>query len=191
MCCTWRKETCMSTDRDAPFSKEELRRTYHEEQEGQGKATPRPPRDWQSLIEEQFAKIDVDTLANKGKPLNLTPNPYLDPSDALANDLIRNAGFTLPWIDDAKQIDAALEAARRKLQHAWNETMHLRDQEICAGHQWVEGSWQLALREFRKDVEQINREIRDYNLKAPSVALHKFSIRVDEELAHMGVGEED
>ena len=79
----------------------------------------------------------------------------------------------------------------RKLQQAWEETMELRDAQICAGHQWVEGSWLASLREFRKDVEQINREIRDYNLKAPSVALHKFSIRVDEELARMGIGEEE
>ena len=61
--------------------------------------------------------------------------------------------------------------------------MGLRDAQIGAGHQSVEGSWLAALREFRKDVEKINREIRDYNLKAPSIALHKFSMRVDEELA--------
>ena len=191
MCCTWRKETCMSTDRDPPLSKEELRRTYQEDQEGQRKDKSDAKRDWHSVIEEQIAKIEIDTQTTKGKPLNLGGNPYRDPSDELAHDMLRNAGYTLPWIDDAKQIDARLEAARGKLQRAWEETMELRDAQICAGHQWVEGSWQASLREFRKDVEQINREIRDYNLKAPSVALHKFSIRVDEELAHMGVGEED
>ena len=180
----------MNNYQDPFLSKEDLRRTYQEEQESQRKDKSDSKRDWQSLIEEQIAKIEIDTQATKGKPLNLVGNPYLDPSDALANDLIRNAGFTLPWIDDAKQIDAALEAARHKLERAWNETMHLRDQEICAGHQWVEGSWQLALREFRKDVEQINREIRDYNLKAPNTSLHKFSVRVDEELARMGLNDD-
>jgi DnaJ family protein C protein 28 len=179
----------MSTDRQPPSSKEALRRTYREEQEGRDKASP--PRDWQSRIEEEIAKIDIDALAGKGKPLDLSSNPYLDPSDALAQDLLKNAGFTLPWIDDAKHIDAALEAARRKLERARDEYLDLRDAQICSGHDWVEGSWQASLREFRKDVEQINREIRDYNLKAPSVALHKFSVRVDEELARLGVDDSE
>jgi hypothetical protein len=186
-----KEETVMSTDRETPSSKEELRRTYQEEQEGQRKDKSDSKRDWHSVIEEQIAKIEIDTQATKGKPLNLGGNPYRDPSDELAHDMLKNAGYTLPWIDDAKQIDARLEAARRKLQRAWEETMELRDAQICAGHQWVEGSWLASLREFRKHVEQINREIRDYNLKAPNVALHKFSIRVDEELARMGVGEEE
>ena len=47
-----------------------------------------------------------------------------------------------------------------------------------------------ARREFRQTVENINRQIRDYNLKAPNVAVHKFVIRVDEELARLGVAED-
>ena len=177
----------MTTHRETPTYKEELRRAYHEEQQGQGKDKPAPPKDWQSVIEEQIAKIDVDALPGKGKPLNLTGNPYVDPSDALAQDLLKNAGFTLPWIDDARHIDAAIETARRKLAHARDEYLELRDAQICAGHDWVEGSWQASLREFRADVERINREIRDYNLKAPNLAVHKFTVRVDEELARLGV----
>lgn len=175
----------MSTDREILPSSEELRRSYREEQEGQGKDQSIPPRDWQSVIEEQIAKIDVNTLAGKGKPLNLTVNPYLDPSDALAQDLLKNAGFSLPWIDDARQIDAHLESARRKLARAWEEALARHDAPIRSKRQRDEDGWQAALREFRKDVEQINREIRDYNLKAPNVSLHKFSLRVDEELAGM------
>ena len=61
----------MSTDREPPLSKEELRRTYQEEQEGQRKEKSDSKRDWQSVIEEQIAKIEIDTQATKGKPLNL------------------------------------------------------------------------------------------------------------------------
>lgn len=176
-----------STPRPLP-SKEEAQRVY---EAGQSSApTPETQRrDWQSLIDEQIAKLDLDNLPNKGQPLDLSTNPYVDPSEESAQRLIKNAGFTLPWIDDARQIDADLEAALQKLRRARDEYFEMRDAQICAGHQWIEGAWEAALREFRQDVEHINRQIRDYNLKAPVASVHKFSVRVDEELVRLGVSE--
>ena len=147
------------------------------------------PLDWQAIIDEQAAQIDINTLPGKGKPLNLNRNPYADEADELANSLLKNAGFTLPWIEDSRKIDAELAAARAKLVRARDEYHEMRDAQICAGQQWVEGSWQAALREFRQAVENINRQIRDFNLKAPNVNVHKFVIRVDEELARLGVSD--
>lgn len=168
-------------------AREDARRKYAEQQEA---SKPKEPRDWQAIIDEQAALIDIDKLPGKGKPLNLNRNPYADESEELANSLLRNAGFTLPWIEDGRKIDAELAAARAKLARARDEYSEMRDSQICAGHQWVEGSWQAAQREFRQVVERLNREIRDYNLKAPNMAVHKFAIRVDEELARLGVAED-
>ena len=172
-------------DRNAR-AREEARRKYAEQQEPPKK---KEPRDWQAIIDEQAAQIDINTLPGKGKPLNLNRNPYADEADELANSLLKNAGFTLPWIEDSRKIDAELAAARAKLVRARDEYHEMRDAQICAGHQWVEGSWQAALREFRQAVENINRQIRDFNLKAPNVNVHKFVIRVDEELARLGVSD--
>ena len=177
----------MSEDDRISRAREDARRSYVEQQEP---SKPKEPRDWQAIIDEQAALIDINTLPGKGKPLNLNRNPYADEADELANSLLKNAGFTLPWIEDSRKIDAELAAARSKLTRARDEYHEMRDAQICAGHQWVEGSWQAALREFRQTVENINRQIRDYNLKAPNVAVHKFVIRVDEELARLGVAEE-
>ena len=167
-------------------AREDARRKYAESQEPPKK---KEPRDWQAIIDEQAAQIDINTLPGKGKPLNLNRNPYADEADELANSLLKNAGFTLPWIEDSRKIDAELAAARAKLVRARDEYHEMRDAQICAGHQWVEGSWQAALREFRQAVENINRQIRDFNLKAPNVNVHKFVIRVDEELARLGVSD--
>lgn len=167
--------------------RDDARRAYEQQQEP---AKPAEPRDWQAIIDEQAALIDIDKLPGKGKPLNLARNPYADEADEMAHSLIKNAGFTLPWIEDGRRIDDQLAAARARLARARDETFQLRDAQICAGHQWVEGSWQAALREFRQSVENLNRQIRDYNLKAPNVNLHKFPIRVDEELARLGVSDE-
>lgn len=167
-------------------AREDARRKYAESQEPPKK---KEPLDWQAIIDEQAAQIDINTLPGKGKPLNLNRNPYADEADELANSLLKNAGFTLPWIEDSRKIDAELAAARAKLVRARDEYHEMRDAQICAGHQWVEGSWQAALREFRQAVENINRQIRDFNLKAPNVNVHKFVIRVDEELARLGVSD--
>ena len=169
-------------------SKEQAQRAYEAAQDNPAGSTTRR-RDWQSLIDEQIAKLDLDNLPNKGQPLDLSTNPYVDPSEEPAQRLLKNAGFTLPWIDEARQIDADLDAARQKLRSSHVEYLEMRDAQICAGHQWIEGAWEAALRVFRQDVERINKQIRDYNLKAPVASVHKFSVRVDEELARLGVGE--
>lgn len=176
----------MSTD-EKPTTKDELRRKYQEEQAGQSQSNA--PRDWHSLIEEQIAKIDLNSLSNKGKPLDLSRNPYAREEDELANNLIRNAGFTLPWIEDGKKIDADLRAARSNLERAWHSYGEHRKPTPTAERQPLEAAWQLALAEFRQQIERINRDIRDYNLKAPSLSLHKFSVRVADELARLGVDE--
>jgi len=126
-------------------AREDARRKYAESQEPPKK---KEPRDWQAIIDEQAAQIDINTLPGKGKPLNLNRNPYADEADELANSLLKNAGFTLPWIEDSRKIDAELAAARAKLVRARDEYHEMRDAQICAGQQWVEGSWQAALREF-------------------------------------------
>lgn len=178
----------MPENSEKPTAKDELRRQYQEEQAAKSKAAE--PRDWQSLIEEQIAKIDWSTVEGKGKPLNLERNPYLDESDELTHGLLRNAGFTLPWIEDGKQIDADVDAARARLARAHASYLEARDAEICAGHQWIEGAWLAAVRDFREQAMRINRAIRDFNLKVPSPHLHKFALRIDEELAPYGVDDD-
>jgi hypothetical protein len=174
----------MDQDQAQSERREQARRRYAE---GQEPSYSGEKRDWQAIIDEQAAQIDVDRLPGKGKPLNLARNPYVDEADEMANSLIKNAGFTLPWIEEGQRIDAGLAAARVRLAGARAEFESLRDAEICVGHQWVEGAWQAALREFRQAVEDLNRQIRDYNLKAPHASVHKHSVRLDEELARIGV----
>jgi hypothetical protein len=178
----------MPENDDIATTKDQVRRRY--QQERAGEQPTEQARDWQSLIEEQIAKIDWSTVGGKGQPLNLERNPYADQADELAHGLLKNAGYTLPWIEDSRKIDADVTAARTQLARAHDSYMQARDAEICAGHQWIEGAWLAAVREFREKAAHINQEIRDFNLKAPSVHLHKFALRSEEELAPYGVDEE-
>ncbi|MER2600221.1 MAG: DnaJ family domain-containing protein [Caldilineales bacterium] len=161
--------------------KEAARRHYHQDD-----APPRLPTDWQSLIEEQIARLDTDNLPGKGKPLNLARNPYVSEADELAHGLLKNAGFTLPWIDDSRRIDTAVAAARAKLAAAHADYLTARDAEMCSGPQWIEGLWLRAVQDFRGQVEQLNRQIRDFNLKVPTLQLHKLALKIEDELAMYG-----
>ncbi|MEA3440806.1 MAG: DUF1992 domain-containing protein [Chloroflexota bacterium] len=40
-----------------------------------------------------------DDLPGKGKPLRLDHNPHEDPQWRTAYRMLRNSGFTLPWIE--------------------------------------------------------------------------------------------
>ncbi|HYX29774.1 MAG TPA: DUF1992 domain-containing protein [Pyrinomonadaceae bacterium] len=74
---------------------------------------------WESLIERKIREAmeagDFDDLAGSGEPIDLTENPFEDPDWRTAHRLLRDAGFAPPWIEERKDIDAALEAARTVL----------------------------------------------------------------------------
>lgn len=102
----------------------------------------------------------------------LDENPHADPAWRAAHHLLRNAGFSLPWIELRNEIEAEIQVARRALQRAWawRKTSLERSQLNPA----VEAEWQRALTAFRQQAAQINRKIGDYNLQIPNL---QFELR--------------
>lgn len=88
-----------------------------------------------------------DHLECAGKPLDLSENPFEDPSDRMAHRLLRNNGFSPEWIEEAKEIEA--------------ESRRLRAQGES-------GKSDLLGR-----VAALNRRIAAFNLKAPAARFHK------------------
>jgi DnaJ homolog subfamily C member 28 len=78
-----------------------------------------------------------DNLPHKGKPIRIETNPFEDPSEWMAHHLLRVNGFAPPWIEESKEIDAALSRLRADLQNA-----RLRLASDYVG-------WQRAVQEFR------------------------------------------
>ena len=66
-------------------------------------------------IREAMAEGAFDNLSGKGRPLNLEEDPYEDPSLRMAHRLLRNNGFAPAWIEEAKDLEHAIEMARRDL----------------------------------------------------------------------------
>jgi hypothetical protein len=102
-------------------------------------------------IREAMEEGAFDRLEGKGEPLDLSENPYEDPSLRMAHRLLKNNGFAPAWIKEAKEIDA--EYARLS---AYPEPYG---------------------RQFRERVEALNRKILVFNLKAPALSVHRLPFR--------------
>ena len=95
-------------------------------------------------IQEAMEEGAFDHLEGAGKPLDLTENPFEDPSERLGNRLLKNNGLAPGWIEEAKEIEAEM----RRLRTGSKEDRHLR-------------------------VAALNHRIAAFNLKVPATRLQK------------------
>ena len=111
---------------------------------------------WETVAErkvrEAMAAGEFENLPGKGKPLSLDSDPFEDPTMWMAHHLLRVNGFAPAWIEESKEIDLACE--------------RLRDD---AKSGCIDDS-------LRRRASELNRRILGYNLKTPSVRLHKKAI---------------
>ncbi|MGB8508235.1 MAG: DnaJ family domain-containing protein [Pyrinomonadaceae bacterium] len=145
---------------------------------------------WDKLVEEKIKDAmkegAFDDLPGKGQPINLEENPFEDPSMRTAHRLLRNNGFSLPWIEERKEIEASVEGALADLMRSWRvyqETPHARRRLEQA-----EADWQSVLSSFRKRIAGINRSIAAYNLKAPSPMFHRLPVDAEREIGKVARG---
>lgn len=116
-----------------------------------------------------------DNLPGKGKPLRLDSNPFTKDS-ALATELLRESGFSLPFIEEKREILAAVSKHENQLLRIW---------EQYDGSEAARQKWALAKQTFAQEMEKLNKKILTYNLKAPSVQLHLRHIKVTERIAEL------
>jgi hypothetical protein len=123
---------------------------------------------WESIAERKIREAieagQFENLPSKGKPIELDIDP--DPSLWMAHHLLRVNGFAPSWIEESKDIDAAVSRFRSDLRSA------LRSPG--------------AITEFRTRAAELNRRILTYNLKSPSPQVHKLSLDIETELQRLG-----
>ena len=93
--------------------------------------------------------------------------------------MLRNAGFAPAWIEERKNIDAELEAARMSLARSWKILLNARDTQH---HDSAQARWDTALESFRTRVVELNRRIKAWNLKAPASGFQRNRIDVEREI---------
>ena len=126
----------------------------------------------EDVIREAMERGEFDNLPGKGKPLSLTQDPLLDPMTAIVNRILRDNGVSHPLIEARRTMAAERDATRSELKRAWRVYQSSRSEE----------GWQEAVRTFRARVKDINRQVRIFNLKAPSPVLHGLAMDADAEI---------
>jgi hypothetical protein len=139
-------------------------------------------------IEEQIRRAieegSFDNLPGQGRPLNLEEYPFEDPDWRLANHILRNAGFSLPWIENRREIEADLEAARTTLAQVWADYragLEESSRDLAR--------WEQAQDIFRQAVVEINQRIARYNLEVPSLQLQRILLDPAKEIERI-IGED-
>ncbi len=123
------------------------------------------------IIQQAMDRGDFENLPGKGEPLKLHKNPYEDPEWGMAYSMIKSSGFTLPWMEKRKEIEADLEIARQELARTFLWTQR------CANKNSRENEieWLKAKTLFKNRIDELNKKIKNYNLAVPST---QFQIRL-------------
>ncbi|OGO40745.1 MAG: hypothetical protein A2W36_01365 [Chloroflexi bacterium RBG_16_58_14] len=135
-------------------------------------------------IEEHIRKAiedgKFDDLPGRGKPLRLDENPLEDEDWRLAFHILREGGFSLPWIETIREIEGEIEQARTALRRTWEwRTVALSQNQP---YERVQVEWQRAVDIFNVKITQLNKRIRDYNLQAPTGRFQRPLLNLEREI---------
>jgi DnaJ homolog subfamily C member 28 len=124
------------------------------------------------MLREAIEAGEFDNLPGKGQPVDLSENPFEDPDLRVVHKLLRDAGFAPAWIEERKDIDATLEAARQTLTRAWNIYRP-------GGVSPNDAAWERNVLEFREKTVELNTRIKLYNLKVPAAVFQRRLVDAD------------
>lgn len=162
---------------------------FKPEKTGKERELPRVPplSRWDTamdeVIEEAMRNGDFDNLQGKGKPLNLSKNPY-GAEYELAYGLLKNNDYTLPWIAQRSEIFEEIALFREKFQETWAlysaEFQMSQDQMT---RQALAAGWRHYLNnEAQNEIIKINKQIADINLKQPREVVEILKLVLRDEL---------
>jgi len=135
-------------------------------------------------IRDAQEKGQFDNLLGKGKPLDLTPNPYAGDRE-MAYKILSDAGYAPEWIELDKAIRGRLERARTALVRAWQ--WH-RESAGEPGGAAALTAWQAAVGVFHEEVAAINAQITELNLKVPSPCFQRAKVDAGREVRSLEEG---
>jgi DnaJ family protein C protein 28 len=134
----------------------------------------------EELIQRAMEQGEFDNLPGHGKPLNLEENPHEDPTWRSAYRMLKNSGFSLPWIETMKDIETDLERTRGDLARTWSWKQS--SMGASGGKEGEEEEWRRAVEAFRERIAAINRRIHDYNLEVPSIRFQRSGLNAEREI---------
>ncbi len=139
-------------------------------------------------IEEAMRQGMFDNLRGHGKPLDLRRNPFVPEDQEMAFHLLENSGFSPSWIAERTAMLRTIEQWRATLlklaahyQGLWQTATTEQSR------QQVQERWELQLRGWTDELQNLNRRIETLNLTQPIARLEIFKLVLDEELTRAGM----
>ena len=160
------------------------------------RSNPGTGKSWMDQqIREAQERGEFDNLPGTGKPLDLTPNPYAQGQE-LAFKVLKDAGFAPDWIELDKAIRNKLQSARTVLLRQWQwrearlrELSGQSDSWSEAERSRVQAGWQDAVAAFELELQAINQEIVELNLRVPGTRFQRSKLDAARELARLEMEE--
>jgi len=135
-------------------------------------------------VEEQIRRAmeegKFNDLPGQGKPIHLGDDPFEDPEWRMAYHVLRNSGYTLPWIETRHVLESELEGARAALKRTWDwrQTALAENQPAP----FVLAVWDQAAKLFRQRIDEYNQHILTYNLQVPHMRFQLPSLTAEAEM---------
>ena len=140
--------------------------------------TPVTRHNYQSLIEQRIAQAQddglFDNLPGHGKPQDLDDDALVPEEYRVGFRLLKANGFAPPWIEARREIDEE----RAQLTNWLND----------ARQRWpyLAAPARAALRvSYRRKLDDLQRMIMNFNLKAPPGISHVEGLRMADELGKL------
>jgi DnaJ family protein C protein 28 len=142
------------------------------------------------IIDEAISEGLFDNLPGKGKPLNLTTNPF-SPETELAHQLLKANDFTLPWITERAALLETIDDLRDRVSRQWTK---YQDEFLVTENKSIQISlnlgWARKIEQWSQEIRDLNIQIAEANLKQPAKPLEIIKISLDSELRRIGASRE-
>ncbi len=135
----------------------------------------------EDLMRKAMADGKFDNLPGKGKPLHLDEsNPHADPEWELAYRMLKESGYSLPWIETIREIEKDIDVALKELQRAWKWRIIYLSAEVP--EEKASEEWERSQKAFKDKLTALNKRIRDYNLQVPNVRFQRPALNFEREI---------
>ena len=124
-------------------------------------------------IQDAMERGDFDNLKGQGKPLP-KEKPFVDYDTLAQTRLYENAGFQSPIDASHEEIERKLDDAILACERSWRQ--YTRVNKYGQATPNTERQWETAQKAFKDEIKQVNRLIRDHNLKISVSALHRHHV---------------
>jgi len=132
-------------------------------------------------LRKAMAEGKFDNLPGKGKPIHLDEtNPHADPEWELAYRMLKDSGFSLPWIETLREIERDIEAACNdlRLAYEWYQAAKSKSQP----DDYANNDWERSQESFKDRLAALNKRIRDYNLQVPNARFQRPTLNFQREV---------